>query len=106
MKLNAYQCFKEKTENNLSDEDYKKLLFKNGIIKSNAKEEAKELVERFYSNSEFLFKINKPNRMLLAKTSAIIHVKLLIELLIYRYDNEDFTGKPYFENLIKEIDKL
>ena len=75
-------------------------------LSNQPKNDAKKIVDKFYNNSNFLIKINQQNRLLLAKTSAIIHVELLIENLIYRYGNEDFTGKPYFENLIIEIDKL
>ena len=44
MKLNAYQCWKEKVEKNLSDEDYKKLLIKNGIVKKKDKVMNKEIL--------------------------------------------------------------
>ena len=44
MKLNAYQCWKEKVEKNLSDEDYKKILIKNGIVKKKDKVMNKEIL--------------------------------------------------------------
>jgi len=44
MKLNAYQCWKEKVEKNLSDEDYKKLLIENGIVKKKDKVMNKEIL--------------------------------------------------------------
>ena len=44
MKLNAYQCWKEKREKNLSDEDYKRLLIENGIIKKKDKTMSKEIL--------------------------------------------------------------
>lgn len=44
MKLNAYQCWKEKVEKNLSDEDYKKILIKNGIVKKKDKVMNKEII--------------------------------------------------------------
>lgn len=44
MKLNAYQCWKEKTEKNLSNEDYKKLLIENGIINKKDKIMNKEIL--------------------------------------------------------------
>jgi hypothetical protein len=44
MKLNAYQCWKVKVEKNLSDEDYKKLLIENGIVKKKDKVMNKEIL--------------------------------------------------------------
>ena len=44
MKLNAYQCWKEKVEKNLSNEDYKKLLIENGIVKKKDKVMNKEIL--------------------------------------------------------------
>jgi len=44
MKLNAYECWKVKKEQNLSNEDYKKLLIENGIVKKKDKVMNKEIL--------------------------------------------------------------
>lgn len=44
MKRNAYQCWKVKEEKNLSNEDYKKLLIENGIVKKKDKIMNKEIL--------------------------------------------------------------
>ena len=43
-KLNAYECWKVKKEQNLSNEDYKKLLIENGIVKKKDKVMNKEIL--------------------------------------------------------------
>ena len=44
MKLNAYECWKVKKEQNLSNQDYKKLLIENGIVKKKDKVMNKEIL--------------------------------------------------------------
>lgn len=104
--LDQWKMLGKMKDTSFTDDEKEKIKLIFYDLSNKPKNESKKIVDKFYNNSNFLTKINQQNRLLLAKTSAIIHVELLIESLIYRYGNEDFIGKPYFENLIKEIDKL
>lgn len=52
MKLNAYECWKVKKEQNLSNEDYKKLLIENGIVKKKDKVMNKEILLVWQGHNE------------------------------------------------------
>jgi hypothetical protein len=73
--LDQWKMLGKMKDSSFTDDEKEKIKLIFSDLSNKPKNEAKKIVDKFYNNSNFLTKINQQNRLLLAKTSAIIHVE-------------------------------